>query len=210
MVNNLHKLYERFIRIRGNPREIALGFALGLFIGLSPTMGVQMPIAVFFASILKWNKYSAAIAVWITNPLTAPFIYSGTYIIGATLTGAGNSFRLTGNFDWNMLSQMIEKSPAIIVSLFAGGFVVGLPLAVLGYFLSYNAVEKYQRNLKEKLRLKKEKLKSKVFKKKVDQAAALDCNPNTRQRSDVSSIEALCFEDFDPPQERRPDRVSRQ
>ncbi|WP_419661268.1 DUF2062 domain-containing protein [Desulfosarcina variabilis] len=35
----LKKLYQRFTRIRGNPREIAPGFALGLFISFSPTMG---------------------------------------------------------------------------------------------------------------------------------------------------------------------------
>ena len=49
-------LYQRFIRTRGTPREIALGFALGLFIGFSPTMGAQIVIAVFFASLLKWSK----------------------------------------------------------------------------------------------------------------------------------------------------------
>lgn len=170
MVKSVSKLYERFIRIRGNPREIALGFALGLFIGFSPTMGIQIALAVFFASVFKWNKYAAAIAVWITNPFTAPFIYSVTYIIGAKLIGAGNSLNLSGNFDWDMLLQMLEKSPAIFISLFVGGVVVGLPIALLGYYLSFNAVDKYQKNLKEKLRLQKEKLKLKVLKKKhIDQ-----------------------------------------
>ncbi|MDX9788504.1 MAG: DUF2062 domain-containing protein [Desulfobacterales bacterium] len=167
MVKRVRKLYERFIQIRGNPKEIALGFALGLFIGFSPTMGLQIALAVFFASIFKWNKYAAAIAVWITNPLTAPFIYSFTYVIGAKLIGTGNSLNLAGNFDWNMLLQLIEKSPAIFISLFVGGVVVGLPIALFGYYLSFNAVERYQKNLKEKLRLQKEKLKLKVLKKKL-------------------------------------------
>ena len=29
--------YKRFLKIRGEPREIALGFALGLFVGMTPT-----------------------------------------------------------------------------------------------------------------------------------------------------------------------------
>ena len=85
--NALRRVYERFIRIRGQPREIALGFALGLFIGMTPTMGIQMPIAVFFAALLKWSKISAAFGVWVTNPLTAPVIYAVTYFVGASVLG---------------------------------------------------------------------------------------------------------------------------
>jgi uncharacterized protein (DUF2062 family) len=57
--NLLRRAYERFVKIRGRPREIALGFALGVFIGMTPTIGIQMPIAVFFAALVKWSKISA-------------------------------------------------------------------------------------------------------------------------------------------------------
>ena len=79
--NLLSRAYERFVRIRGRPREIALGFALCIFIGMLPTMGIQMPIAVFFAALLKWSKISPAFGVWITNPFTSPFIYGLTYMV---------------------------------------------------------------------------------------------------------------------------------
>jgi uncharacterized protein (DUF2062 family) len=79
------KIYERFLKIRGRPREIALGFALGLFIGMTPFMGIQMASAAFLAELFKWNKFSAATGAWITNPLTAPLIYSINYLIGARL-----------------------------------------------------------------------------------------------------------------------------
>ena len=31
---SVRKTYERFLKIRGTPKEIALGFALGLFVGM--------------------------------------------------------------------------------------------------------------------------------------------------------------------------------
>lgn len=65
------KIYERSIKIRGNPREIALGFALGVGIGFSPIMGFQMVLAVLAAAMLKWNKIAAVAGVQVTNPLTA-------------------------------------------------------------------------------------------------------------------------------------------
>lgn len=75
----LLKTYIRFLKLRGEPREIALGFALGVFIAFSPTIGVQMVLAIFLAALLKWSKLAVAVAVWISNPLTAPFIYGVTY-----------------------------------------------------------------------------------------------------------------------------------
>ena len=54
---------------------------------MTPTMGIQMPIAVFVAALFKWSKISAAFGVWITNPITSPLIYGLTYIVGAKLLG---------------------------------------------------------------------------------------------------------------------------
>lgn len=73
----------RFVRLRGLPEEIAKGVALGIFIGMTPTFGFQMAIAIFFAYILRENRLAAVLGVWITNPVTAPFIYAAEYEIGS-------------------------------------------------------------------------------------------------------------------------------
>lgn len=171
----LQKPYERFLKIRGNPQEIGLGFGLGLFVGMSPTLGFQMVIAVFFAAMLKWNKISAAIGVWISNPLTAPFLYSTTYIIGARIMGLKNSFRLSDIQDFSALIEILKKTPEIFFALTIGGIILGLPLAVLGYTISYMAVLKYQEDIKRKLAEQKEsisRLKEKRKAKKAKRAKA--------------------------------------
>jgi uncharacterized protein (DUF2062 family) len=155
---SLKRLYVRFIRIRGEPREIALGFALGLFIGMSPTMGFQMAIAVFLAALLKWNKISAAAGVWITNPVTAPFVYGGTYLVGSKILGTGNVVRMTGNFDITAIGSVLRQAPEVLLILSVGGIVIGVPVAFVGYYFSYKAVERYQEDLKEKLERQKERL----------------------------------------------------
>ncbi len=77
----------RFCRLKGAPDEIAKGMALGIFIGMTPTFGFQMAIAIFFAFLLSENKLAAAVGVWITNPFTAPFIYALEYESGRVLLG---------------------------------------------------------------------------------------------------------------------------
>jgi hypothetical protein len=56
LLNPLVRAYERFLRIRGQPREIALGFALGLFVGMTPFMGLQTVIAVPLAALLQMEQ----------------------------------------------------------------------------------------------------------------------------------------------------------
>ena len=167
--DKLTRLYGRFIRIRGEPREIGLGFALGLFIGMSPSMGFQMALAIFFAALLKWNKISAAVAVWITNPVTAPLIYSMNYLIGARILGLENIFRIQSDLSLSTGVAILRKSPEIIGAMTLGGVILGIPLAVGGYGLVYFLTARYQTRIKEKLLLRKGKEKPrgrKVLKRK--------------------------------------------
>jgi uncharacterized protein (TIGR03546 family) len=139
------KAYLRFVRMRGHPHEIALGFALGIFIGMTPTLGLQMPIAVFCASLLKWNPISAALGVWITNPLTAPFIYTFTYMVGSKLL---NLLKvqpfLAERLSFRAL-QILRKTPRVLYAFVFGGFIVGIPLAIVSYYLAYFVIVQYRR-----------------------------------------------------------------
>jgi uncharacterized protein (DUF2062 family) len=163
----LKSFYQRFIRIRGNPREIALGLALGLFIGFSPTMGAQIVMAVFLASFLKWNKFAAAIGVQITNPLTAPVIYGFTYWLGAKLMGVQKPFGLTLTVDWCSIVNMIDQAPRIFLSLIIGGGIVGVPAAMIGYIICFAIVDRYQRTLKAKVARQTETLRRKIILRKA-------------------------------------------
>lgn len=137
--------YKRFLAIEGDPHNIALGFALGLFIGMTPTMGFQMAIAVFFAIPLKWNKLSAAAGVWITNPVTAPFIYWINYVVGKKTFNIQIVHKCFGDPSARSLLDLVKETPDILLAMTLGGIVLGLPLAVLGYYLSYALVSRYQK-----------------------------------------------------------------
>ena len=163
------KFYRRFLKLRGDPQEIALGFALGLFIGMTPSVGFQMVIAAAVAASLKWNKISAAMGVWITNPLTAPFIYSFTFFVGSKIYGTNKIFNPPDELTVSIAKKILSKSPGVFYSLTIGGIVLGIPLAVAGYFISLRLVNRYQDDLKEKMNRQKEKIlmKKERIKEKV-------------------------------------------
>ncbi len=155
----LRKLYRRFIKIRGEPHDIALGFALGIFIGMSPIIGLHMAMAIFFAALLKWNKISAAAGVWISNPVTAPVLYGGTFLAGAKLLRIGKMYNPEVHvYDVKSFSDLIHMAPDAFWAMITGGVILGIPIALIGYFFAYMAVKRYQENFKRKLAGQKEKL----------------------------------------------------
>jgi uncharacterized protein len=169
----LKKVYTRFLKIRGEPKEIALGFSVGILVGMTPAMGFHTVIAVFFATLFKLNKVSAAMAVWITNPFTAPFIYSMNYLVGAKAMGLTRAYRLSDELSSSTFIEMIKKTPEIFKAMTIGGLIIGIPLSLIGYYFIYSAISKYQDNIKMKLveqklkhAIKKEKRKLKKIKKK--------------------------------------------
>ncbi len=161
----LRRFYSRFLKIRGTPEQIASGFALGVFIGFWPIV-FQLPLAVFIASLFRWNKFTAGSGVMITNPLTAPFIYSATYLIGAKLTGVKAAFNLSVFSDLSALIDLVRQAPGIFAALALGGVLLGLPAAIIGYFVAFKAAEKYQRDLKAKIAQRKERLRKKLKNRK--------------------------------------------
>ena len=135
-IRQLKLLMVRFIRLRGLPEEIAKGVALGIFIGMTPTFGFQMAIALFFAYLLRENRLAALLGVWVTNPVTAPFIFAIKYEIGRILLNLERA-RLPLEFTWEAYSKLGWN---IMYPLWVGGIFAGIILGALAYFLTLRMV----------------------------------------------------------------------
>ena len=178
LLTPLVRTYERFLKIRGQPREIALGFALGLFVGMTPFIGLHTVMAVPLAALLKWNKISAAVAVWFTNAATAPFIYSITYVVGARIAGIKQVFSWKDIESFSAVYRLILQAPEMIWAMVIGGVILGLPLAVAGYYLAFFVVGRYR----EKIRIKRKEAKKRRSRKK---------KPRKRIRSVPSTVKEV-------------------
>jgi hypothetical protein len=119
----------RLLRLRAQPDEIAKGFALGIFIGMTPTFGFQMLIAIFFALLLRENKIAAAIGVWISNPITAPFIYAAEYETGRFMLGMEH-VNLHINFNPETITRFGYD---LLAPMCVGSVVYGVLLSAIAY-----------------------------------------------------------------------------
>lgn len=149
---SLRYLYLRFLRLRGSAKDVARGMALGVFIGITPTMGVQMPIALFVAMLLKENKIAAVLGVWISNPMTAIPIYTYNFKIGKYLLGTPD-IKMPS---FTSLHEVLALGHDLFMPLFVGSIVAGLFSAALAYVATYYI---YSGILKEREVIRQWKLK---------------------------------------------------
>ena len=162
MFERLRKRIRDLAGLDDTPHKIAMGFALGIFIGFVPIMGVQMAVVLPFALAFRGNKGAAVSGVWITNPVTVIPIYYVNYVVGlwftpyAHMTWADFS-AVFADID---TGRFLQLGAELLVPLFVGGTILGAVLGVPTYFATKAFVIRYrlkrQQRRKEKERRKKE------------------------------------------------------
>lgn len=130
------------LMLDGTPHQIALGAAIGMFVALTPTVGIQMALVLLIAmltrSFFKFNKMAAIIAVYVSNPLTVVPLYWFNYKIGtiyfpSTITKDefAQLFEYHGLHEW--WQSMTRLFVDLGVPLLTGSFIV----ATIGGLVTY-------------------------------------------------------------------------
>jgi uncharacterized protein (DUF2062 family) len=133
------------------PHRLALGAAIGTFVALTPTIGLQTVLVILLAWLLRANKTIGLPLVWISNPATIVPVYYPQYLLGRMLLGepgvgiewwaqlqnppAGWTEALS--FYW---ARMLE----IAVPLWLGCLVVSSAIAAATYYFVYSSVRWYR------------------------------------------------------------------
>lgn len=148
--------------------EAALGSAVGMFMGMTPTVGVQMWMVLttwlFFKYLLRvrFDLVIGTAMVWLSNPITMGPLYYGFLVTGAwffKLIGKGDvmlsytdfSERLSAIDGSTALSLQEKFMEGVRFLIFELGYpmVIGslfwaTPLAILSYYLTYKYLRLYR------------------------------------------------------------------
>jgi uncharacterized protein (DUF2062 family) len=122
--------YLRILRLKGNPEKVAGGVAIGIAVGLTPTVPLHFLLAILLAFLLDKSKLAAALGVWVANPFMLPFVYLLDYKVGQFVTGTAVAPFPFSSFS---VTHLVELGWTICYPLFVGGLVVGL----LSFFPAY-------------------------------------------------------------------------
>lgn len=131
MKDRLRRYYKQFISFRGDPRLIALGFAIGVLIGFFPVLGTHTALVVVAASFFRVHMASAFVGSWIAaNPLTMPPMLMGEYYLGRWLLNHPQWVLPDGG--WNAIA-ITQYGWEFFSSLLVGGLLLGLLFAAISY-----------------------------------------------------------------------------
>ncbi len=130
----IHRLYRRFKALQGDPHYIAMGTAIGVFVGFTPTIPLHTAIAIGLAFIFKASKPAAVIAVWVGNPVTIPFFYYAAFEMGKLMIG--HDMPLHGTIPG--VTQLVKMGWDVALAMIVGGAILGIVPAVAAYFIAFH------------------------------------------------------------------------
>ncbi|MBN1615242.1 MAG: DUF2062 domain-containing protein [Deltaproteobacteria bacterium] len=134
----LKKFYHKFISLKGDPKPIALGMSLGVFIGVTPTIPFHTVLIILLGILFKQNITSACLGSWIiSNPLTIPFFYVIEYELGEHLLGI-HAVPLA--FADYTLINIAKMGWQIVLPLLTGGIMLAPLFAIPAYFITHRLI----------------------------------------------------------------------
>jgi len=150
----------RIKRLSGNPRALAGGIAIGVLIGLTPTIPLHTPLILALALITRTSVLAGIIISWLVcNPLTFFPIYYIAVLLGNHLTPYEINYQriqvlLNHLTDGSGFQASLGVLTALgfesLIVLLVGGFVFSLPFAFLSYYLAVPFFIKRQEKKKKK------------------------------------------------------------
>jgi uncharacterized protein (DUF2062 family) len=101
----VRRCLESLLHIHDTPERTAAAFALGVFIGFSPLLGLHTIIGIALAFLLNLNRVAVLLGVYANLPWIIAGYYAFTTMIGAAITRT----RLPPGFS-SRLSELFESS----------------------------------------------------------------------------------------------------
>jgi hypothetical protein len=136
--DRINDFYNRFLSLNGKPEEIARAMALGVFIGMTPTIPLHTALVMISCLIFRQNITAAMLgATIVSNPLTIPFLYLAGYELGVLVLGLGANPFVLADYD---VRSILEIGWHILYPLMVGGLLLACVFAMPSYFITRHAV----------------------------------------------------------------------
>ena len=136
--------YLTFIHLKGEPNELALGMAIGVFSGLLPIVPFQTALAVTLAIFFRASKITAALGTWVSNPLNWYFLYYYSYKLGAFIMGLSGHRAVfssimkavrSGEASMVIVEKTLGAGTSFVTAFLLGGFLLGIVLSPIAYLI---------------------------------------------------------------------------
>lgn len=122
------------------PEKIAMGVAVGVFLGVLPTFNLGLLLALLGSRFFKYNLAASIAGSAVATPLTSPFIIAASAALGSLITGVA----------WGEVLERLQGEdlwPAardIVLAYMAGNLILCALSSIPAYFITERAVRAYR------------------------------------------------------------------
>ncbi|MDP2663812.1 MAG: DUF2062 domain-containing protein [Dehalococcoidia bacterium] len=133
--------FPQVVSLADPPDNIAIGMAVGVFLGVFPTFYMGLAFALLGSRIFKYNLIASIAGTAIATPLTGPVIIVASAALGSLITGV----------DWQLIAGQIGEgqiwaaAQASALTYLAGNIILCFLSTLPAYFITKQAVIEYRR-----------------------------------------------------------------
>ena len=147
------QLADQLFHTHDTPRRTAGAFALGVFFGFSPLLGLHTILGLVFAFALRLNRIAVLIGVYSNLPWILPPYYVMATVVGAAILGvsvppelAGQLRELVSNPHLGELRVLAGQLTPLFWSFCLGSTIGSCILAFVAYYVSLAMIEARHRH----------------------------------------------------------------
>ncbi len=137
----------KFLRLQEDPQKLAWGMALGVFVGVTPTIPFHSLAALSLAALFRVSPVTAFIGIQFSNPLTIVPFYLAAYKVGKFLLHRGKPLVFPESFSFEAWLRVLWQGG---LALQVGGIIIAIPPAIAAYFLTLWIVRRFHRRKAQK------------------------------------------------------------
>jgi uncharacterized protein len=145
---------DKLLHTHDTPDRTARAFALGVFFGFSPFLGLHTVLALLLAFVLRLNRVAVLIGVYSNLPWILPAYYTLATVAGAALIRAdvppgrlGPLRETVGAAAWGEVRLLASMLAPLAWSFVIGSTLAALTLALIAYRVSLAMIIARRRHL---------------------------------------------------------------
>jgi hypothetical protein len=157
-LHRLKDLVRKLLHIQDTPERTALAYAVGIFLGFSPFLGVHSLVALAIAFLFGLNRVAILLGVWTNGPWwIVPFYMVATWV-GMCVTGFWMDWAnlkeifqlgLDRGFMGSLFWSRVASQRGLFLSFNIGSLILCTPLSFIAYALSLKLIRFYRARRKK-------------------------------------------------------------
>jgi uncharacterized protein (DUF2062 family) len=145
---------DHLLHTHDTPQRTAAAYALGVFFGFSPVLGLHTVLGLVFAFALNLNRVAVLLGIYSNLPWILPAYYTLTTVMGAALLGVqvppGLLKELTSaltDASWADFRRLLHALTPLAKAYALGSTLGAIVLALVGYRVALAMIVAHRRHL---------------------------------------------------------------